>query len=244
MKRSAIKTHTRSCTFAALEPIFRRQDEKLKTIEEENSLLRRKIASLGDAGITTAPMNSQRNRSEELELSFPPLSPSAVPEGGGSANDTSENNTPFDSAVHHLLSSYESLRSDIDRVVASINELDARQSMLFMNESLRVKEDFSHINAIVGAMRIQLHWLMTTRLQSQQQRAGGGGMTGPSSSTSSGGTSSMSMLNSPPLTRLSGEFCVMKHEFRPLTFLGNRYDEARYKVMMDVFKAWTGLSKE
>lgn len=92
-----------------------------------------------------------------------------------------------------------------------------------MNESLRVKEDFSHLNAIVGAMRIQLHWLMTTRLQNQQRA---GAMSGPNNSSSSGGSagygnggSSLSMLGSQPLRRLSGMLCVSQETWvRGLTF--------------------------
>ena len=43
--------------------------------------------------------------------------------------------------------------------------------MLVMNESLRVKQDFAHTNAAIGGMRVQLHWLMSARLQGQQRIA-------------------------------------------------------------------------
>ena len=226
-KRCNLTTHTISCTFATLEPLFRRQDEKLKVIEEENNILKRKVDSFGDGLIHTNVSLSTHNDSIRSDLRFSPLPPSAIeelsrlPDAQPATVTTpptdTPDNAPFDSAIDHLLSSYESLRHDINRISASLNELDARQSMLIMNENLRVKEDFSHINAIIGSMRVQLHWLMSTRLQGQQFRAGSsnGGMTGPSNSPRSGagqsagsGSGGMNILgsSSQPLRSLSGKW--------------------------------------
>ncbi|KAI9728171.1 MAG: hypothetical protein M1828_004632 [Chrysothrix sp. TS-e1954] len=80
---------------------------------------------------------------------------------------------PFDSATHHLLSLHESLRGEMDRLSGSLSELDARSSMMIMNENLRVREDLSSLNAAVGALRMQVQWLMSARLQTQMRSASG-----------------------------------------------------------------------
>ncbi|KAI9794400.1 MAG: hypothetical protein M1816_005469 [Peltula sp. TS41687] len=221
-KRSELEGHTGTCMRAGMAPIFQKQDERIKALEEKalaknNSLKRRMIATLGAVLATTSPPSSQQgNATTGFDSGFPSVASSPIVDDAADAEtgvdpvsptSASSGSSSFDPAVQHLLSSYESLRLDIDRIVASINELDARQSMMIVNESLRVKEDFSHLNAVVGAMRIQLHWLMTTRLQSQQRA---GTMAGSSNSSNGAGNagygnagSSLNTMGSQALRRLS-----------------------------------------
>ncbi|KAL6719260.1 hypothetical protein ACLMJK_003497 [Lecanora helva] len=75
------------------------------------------------------------------------------------------------STAQHLLCLHESLRQEVSRVSNAISEVDTKASMMVMNESLRVKEDFARNNAAIGGMRMQLHWLMAAKLQEQQRVA-------------------------------------------------------------------------
>jgi len=99
------------------------------------------------------------------------LSPAANLIDASSSSATGSDTGPFDSTAHHLLCLHESLREEVNRVSAAVSEVDAKASMMVLNESLRVKEDLSHTNAAIGSMRMQLHWLMSARLQNQQRVA-------------------------------------------------------------------------
>lgn len=163
-RRAEMPDHSSICPFATLAPFILAQTARINTLEEENDLMKRRMESYGVGGF---PQHAIEEVSRlGLGDSSPP-SPSANVATSSAQESSTETAAPLDTAMHHLLSSYESLRSDIDRLSSSISELDARQSLMQMNESLRIKEDFSHLNAVIGSMRVQLHWLMSTRLQGQ-----------------------------------------------------------------------------
>lgn len=154
-RRAALDQHSRTCALARLVPFLQKQNERL--------------------GAHEAALKSIRHRNSILETSFSSfretLGPSAdladAPSSSASASDTG----PFDSTAHHLLCLQESLREEVSRVSTALSELDARTTMNAMNESMHVKEDISHMNAAIGGMRLQLHWLVSARLQNQQRVA-------------------------------------------------------------------------
>ena len=171
-RRAALDQHSSSCALAKLVPFLQKQNERL--------------------GAHEAALKRLRHRNSILETSFSnfqeALSPSAdlvdAPSSSASASDAG----PFDSTAHHLLCLQESLREEVSRVSAALSELDARTTMTVVNESMRVKEDISHMNAAIGGMRLQLHWLVNARLQNQQRVAmvrnqTGGALDAPASST-------------------------------------------------------------
>ena len=158
-RRAELPDHLETCPFAALEPVVRAQSDRIQALEVENKLMRRRWDSFGVGDLPEQMAEASR---------LPPFDATA---SASTPTVPETDSAPFDSAIHHLLSSYESLRSDIDRLSTSLSEVDGRQSMLQMNESLRIKEDFSHVNAVIGSMRVQLHWLMSTRLQTQARTA-------------------------------------------------------------------------
>ena len=154
-KRTNLDRHLMTCPLAKMEPFLKMQSERLgaheaalKHLQHRNSILETTFASiqetLGSSGsLVNAPLVS--------------------------GSDTE--NAPFDSTAHHLLCLHESLREEVGRVSTAISELDAKASMMVMNESLRIKEDLTHTNAAIGGMRMQLHWLISARLQNQQRVA-------------------------------------------------------------------------
>lgn len=187
-RRAALDQHSRACALAKLVPFLQKQNERL--------------------GAHEIALKRLRHRNSILETSFSSfqetLSPSAdlanAPSSSASASDTG----PFDSTAHHLLCLQESLREEVSRVSAALSELDARTTMTVMNESLRVKEDMSHMNAAIGGMRLQLHWLVSARLQNQQRVATvrsqtGGALDAGASSTSEGPSRGVEL----PIRRLS-----------------------------------------
>lgn len=76
----------------------------------------------------------------------------------------------YDDQTIQLLTEQEHLRGDVERLSASLGEMEIKQSMLLMNETLRTKEEMAGMRAAINGMRMQIHWLLTARLQ----RAGPG----------------------------------------------------------------------
>lgn len=161
-RRAVLDQHSRTCALTKLVPFLQKQNERLSAHE--------------------AALKNLRVRNSTLEISFEnfqeTLGPSAdivdAPSSSASTSDTGV----FDSTANHLLCLQESLREEVSRVSAALSELDARTTMIVMNESLRVKEDVSHMNAAIVGMRLQLHRLVSARPQNQQRVAMGRSQTG------------------------------------------------------------------
>lgn len=152
-RRAALDQHSRTCALAKLIPFLQKQNERLSAHE--------------------AALKSLRLRNSILETSFSSfqetLGPSADIVDARPSSASASDAGSFDSTAHHLLCLQESLREEVSGVSAALSELDARTTMTVMNESLRVKEDISHMNAAIGGMRLQLHRLVSARQQNQQR---------------------------------------------------------------------------
>lgn len=121
---------------------------------------------------------------------------------------TEEVPTPsFDEHTIQLLAEQEHLRSDLERLTASLGEMEIQQGMLLMNESLRMKEEVAGLRAAIGGIRMQIHWLMNTRHQTVDQRPVGGtsSSSGPQNSSTQGGNLSGGGAL-PNIRRMTGEF--------------------------------------
>lgn len=154
-KRSTLALHKVDCTLSRLAPFLDKQNDMLEAHEVALQRLQYKSFVLETSFQT---IQETLGPSSNLVNSATPTTPTTA---GG----------PFDSTVHHLLSLHESLREEVSRVTATVSELDAKATMMVMNESLRFKDELAHTNAAVGGMRHQVHWLVSGRLQNQQRMA-------------------------------------------------------------------------
>ena len=157
-KRTELDQHQSTCPLRRLGPFLDSQNTRLDEHAIALKQLQRKN-SIYQASLT--------NMQEFLGLNGP-NDPSTLPVI--SSNPTS-NPAPFDSTAAHLLSLHESLREEVSRVSNAIAELDAKTSTTVINESLRNKEDMAHTNAVLTNLRVQLQWLMSSKLQSQHRAA-------------------------------------------------------------------------
>ena len=188
-RRSALDTHMPKCTLAKLTPFLKQQSELLQAHETALKHLQHKNAIL-EASFQTI----QETLSPVSNMVDPPSSSTPTTAGG-----------PFDSTAHHLLSLHESLRDEVSRVSTTVSELDAKATMMVMNESLRIKDELSHANAAIGGIRHQLHWLVSGRLQNEQRMAmvrAQAASHGSPPSTSAGSSSQGSGAGSSPGVRL------------------------------------------
>lgn len=166
-KRSELDKHANECPLAALQPTVRLMSNRIKEQDTALSALRNRNDCY------EANFNSMR---EVLEGSFP-IPVSAHAKGGNhlpnlqatlaQPSSRDDEMPQIDNATHHLLSMQESLREELDRLGHSVTELDARTSMTIINENLRLKEDMSRMNGAIGALRMQMQWLISARMNFQ-----------------------------------------------------------------------------
>ena len=165
-RKAETQTHQEVCPVAMMQPTISALTSRLDQQEALMASLQYRNASI-ETGLksmqtlidtaTTLPHMGDGRASRDGQ-------PSTT-----AAQETGAVDAPFDSATHHLLSLHEGLREEIERVSGSVTELDARSSLMIMNENLRLKEEMSHLNAVVSSMRVQLQWLTSARLQAQQR---------------------------------------------------------------------------
>ena len=148
-----LREHVKTCPLMKLVPFLKMQNERLEAHE--------------------AALKHLRYKNSILETSFSTIQETLNPSNNlidaSSSSTTGSDTGPFDSTAHHLLNLHESLREEVNRVSDAVTQVDARASMMVMSESLRAKEDLSHANAAIAGMRMQLHWLISARLQNQQR---------------------------------------------------------------------------
>ena len=151
-RRTALDQHSGTCALAKLVPFLQKQNERLgaheaalKSLRHRNSILETSFSNFQETLSPTA---------DHVDAPLSSASASSASASSASASDTG----PFDSTVHHLFCLQESLREEVSRVSAALSELDARTTMTVVNESMRVKEDISHMNAAIRGMRVQLHF--------------------------------------------------------------------------------------
>lgn len=153
--RTSMAQHISTCPLAKLTPFLQLQNDRLAAHEAALKHLRYKNSLLE---ISLHHLQRKLNLSSDLF---------DRPTGNRAFLGTLRN-PPFDSPAHHLLCLHESLRDEVGRVAAAVSELDARASVTIVNEGLRVKEELSYTNAAVEGMRMELNWLVSSRLQALQ----------------------------------------------------------------------------
>ena len=159
-KRAVLDQHQGTCPLRKLSPFLESQNARLedhaaalKHLQRKNSIYQASLTNMQDfLGLN----GSSSLPSLPLALASSPPAPAPA---------------PFDSTADHLLSLHESLREEVSRVSNTIAELDAKTSTMVISESLRNKEDMAHTNAVLTNLRVQIQWLMSSKLQSQQRAA-------------------------------------------------------------------------
>ena len=147
-KRSIMQEHIESCALAKLAPTLALQNARLeeharalKHLQQKNAVHEAFLDTVKDTLATIASTD---------------LTTSSLP---------SDSVAPFDSPLSHLLSLHEALREEVSRVSAAVSDLDAKTDTAFLNSSLRAKEEAAHRDAVLTQLRVQLQWLVSSRLQ-------------------------------------------------------------------------------
>jgi hypothetical protein len=168
--RSSLDQHQKDCILLKLGPFLADQNARLEEHAIALKQLLRKtrvyqdsietmqgILGLGPGGapLPAAPLSAG--------VEGLPIQPASDPSPGTNADPP-----PFDSTASHLLSLHELLRQEVISVSSAIRELDAKVDMTSVNQMLRTREEMAHTNAALNQLRIQMQWLMNSRLQQQR----------------------------------------------------------------------------
>lgn len=151
-KQESKEAHIASCPLARLAPIIRMQHSRLLDHAVALKNLQRK-ASLQEEFLNTV---------KDALASFPQADIGVQESPSDSMNSV---RLPFDSPSSHLLSLHETLREEVTRVSAAVSDLDVKTDTTFLNSSLRAKEEAAHRDAIIAQLRVQVQWLVSSRLQ-------------------------------------------------------------------------------
>ncbi|KAF1814314.1 hypothetical protein P152DRAFT_375271, partial [Eremomyces bilateralis CBS 781.70] len=175
--RATVNAHVISCVIATMAPYLSTQKAAFEEQDKANKVLQRKL-DLFEGGLT-AMQNilysdnpptaaSSASRAAETSIDTPMTETGAMAvdiPNRHSQQGMSTGTPPFDTPISHLLSLHESLREELSRLENTIAELDSRTTVMILNEGQRSKDEMTHANAAINSMRMQLHWLMSTRLQ-------------------------------------------------------------------------------
>ena len=137
LNRADFEAHKASCTLVKLSPHLKKMDD----LKMRNELLENEVHRLKQ---TMSRMAALGSSSEQAEASTMP----SQPESGALQTDT----------TNHLLSLHESLRTEI-------RDMDARSTMLMMNENLRIREDITHHDAALTRLRAEMDMMIRMRQQ-------------------------------------------------------------------------------
>lgn len=187
-KRSEVMSHANHCPIATMAPFL----EKQRVVQEEQRAAIEKLQRRNE--IFEGSVRAMQTLIYDTPAGASLGGAAAVPSQPPTFDATLPSEAPFDTPTQHLLSLHESLRDEFSRLEAALSDVDARNTMMIVNESQRNKEDMAHTNAAINSMRTQLHWLMSAQVQAVQRArtgsgpgGGAGPAAGPSSATMSGG---------------------------------------------------------
>ncbi|KAH6646733.1 hypothetical protein BKA67DRAFT_663133 [Truncatella angustata] len=96
----------------------------------------------------------------------------------------------------YFLSLFETMESKVERVSSALQEVEGRQSMMLINETLQIKDQLTEIRSTLGVLGMHVRWLMNFRLQ-ERGRVMAGSSTMSSSNPGNREPSSASTLPLP-----------------------------------------------
>lgn len=168
--RAELDPHTNTCHFIALTPVLQLHTERIDALELENRAIRQRLELL----TPPRPLPTSSNQTA------PPSDAERPPR-----DITSE----MQDYTYHIYSEYEQLRADVERINAQIREYDIRQDVARINEGLRYNEEMTGMRAAINGLRMQLHWLLSSRRDGPVVGAVGptGGATRSVAGSSAGG---------------------------------------------------------
>jgi TNF receptor-associated factor 5 len=181
-RRKDLFKHADVCTFKLVGPIatMLKKDindlrSEVRTLTEKDQIKDRRIKFL-EGGFTG-------HRDTDRSLDYADLPGQAL-----SSLPDSSHADPLDSGHEYLLSLVEAQETKVDRLSASMTELEAKQTMMLFNETIQIKNELAEMRSSQQVLSMHVRWLLNFRRQENQRRFGAGPSSGGGSD--GGGSSS------------------------------------------------------
>lgn len=170
-KRRAIRHHLDKCPMAAMTPFIQSMNSRvdnqaamIRALQTKNDILESSFATIQSL-LTSVGGTDESSTAIVCTGSPASLLPHSRQE---------ETQVPrFDSAEERMLSMQDSLMEHMERTFAAISEVEGRTSMTLINETLRIRDEMAHQNAMISSLRLQLQALLNARMRVQSSAATG-----------------------------------------------------------------------
>ncbi|CAG8541218.1 3476_t:CDS:2, partial [Ambispora gerdemannii] len=152
--------HNPSCPYEPLKDCFEMHKRRTESLEAENIQLRTKVQELD---LTVGSLRDQiATISNWLAVMFP--SHFIDPRVPTTSIIDSEHSQEL------LLSENEQIKNDITTITDNLAELELRQNVALMTESLRMQEEVQSLRALCHGIRMQMHYLLMERQGGEPSR--------------------------------------------------------------------------
>jgi Zinc finger, C3HC4 type (RING finger)/TRAF-type zinc finger len=189
-----LEEHAKTCTMAKMAPHLKAHvANSLAPLQDELLRSQQRVRGLEegiDKLLEAVDAATQKFKQLRRDAGAPDsASHAAVPRSDPTPDDHALSSTSsasnfaaaaIEPAQHrHLLALHENLRNSVaelgmnlTQLTRTVEEVDARNSMLTMNETLRLKEELSLTNNGLYSTRAQVQWLLNRERTGQQQQPG------------------------------------------------------------------------
>ena len=157
--QSQMESHKEECVFAKLEPTIATFTRRLDTLTLETHHLRTVVGSKDQQNDTSQPSSSFSSSSSSSSAAAA-ASASAASAASASAAAAAASN-PLANPV---------LCAELDNLNSRIEQIEINNSMLYLNEMLRMKEEMHGLRGAVATLRYQVGWLMGERRSFAQRQ--------------------------------------------------------------------------
>ncbi|CAG8562795.1 hypothetical protein C2G38_2254644 [Gigaspora rosea] len=155
-QRDLLEVHIPSCPFEPLKDFFITYKQRNEILEQDNKQLRTTVQDLNKT--VTSLQNQLSSISDWLASMFPShfLNPD-------NTITTSERPPPLLTTHELLLSENEHFKNDIETLNVNLTDLELRQNVALMTESLRTQEEIQNLKNICHSLRMQMYYLLMER---------------------------------------------------------------------------------
>lgn len=180
----SLEEHLRRCTIAKIVPHLKAHvTNSLAPLRDELFRFQQRVKGLEEGidrileAVDSRLQDSRNSRNDEvlLDTSLPAHSHSDQPTSSASSSSNTERSATESAEHRHLLALHEDLCTSVmelalnlGRLSCRVEEVDASNSMLTMNETLRLKEELSLVNNGLFSTRTQVQWLLNRERTGQQ----------------------------------------------------------------------------
>lgn len=196
-RKRELATHLQSCPYTLLEKLgtlVAKQQEQINQLQKRDRERERRLKALEFHTIQSPYTDcAHPSRAATTSSSITPVGTLAgdglLDENALHHNPQTGSNgavpPPYESMDQYLLALYESSEAKMDLMQKSLSDLEGRQTVMLLNETMPIKDQLAEMRSQLGVQGMHVRWLMNFRLQERSRNMTGSftGIAGPSASS-------------------------------------------------------------